>query len=42
MAFLNKELAMPVIPTLGRLRQENCCKFDESLDYIVGYRLVSL
>ena len=30
---------MPEIPTLGKLRQEDCCKFENSLGHTVNSKL---
>lgn len=30
---------MPAIPTLGKLRQEDCCKFENNLDHTVNPKL---
>lgn len=29
---------MPIIPALGKLRQEDCCMFEANLGYIVNSR----
>lgn len=35
----NKNKNVSLMPALGRLKQEDCCKFQDSLGYRVGFRL---